>query len=83
MRVDFYTDQKDYLESRILSAGDIILLASGGHGFEFLEPSEMIEVKQGPYTSDLDKTRFKLSIKKLILMNKFIPVCEPVLVVES
>lgn len=58
LRVDFYTAQKTYLESRILRAGDVILLASGGHGFEVLENLEMIEVKQGPYTGDGDKTRF-------------------------
>jgi hypothetical protein len=58
VRVDFYTDGKHYLESRILFTGDIILLAAGGHGFEMLEPSEMIEVKQGPYCGDQDKTRF-------------------------
>jgi hypothetical protein len=34
------------------------LLASGGHGFKVLEPLEMIEVKQGPYSGDHDKTRF-------------------------
>lgn len=58
VRIDFYNDNKEYLESRILEAGDIILLANGGHGFEMLENSEMIEVKQGPYCGDLDKTRF-------------------------
>jgi hypothetical protein len=58
VRVDFYTDGKHYLESRILSGGDVILLAAGGHGFEMLEASEIIEVKQGPYSGDQDKTRF-------------------------
>ncbi len=58
LRVDFYDDYKDYLESRILSAGDVILLVSGGHGFKALEELEMIEVKQGPYAGDMDKTRF-------------------------
>jgi len=58
VRVDFYDDAQKYLESRILEAGDVILLAFGGHGFEMLEPSEMIEVKQGPYAGDADKTRF-------------------------
>lgn len=58
MRVDFYDDYKDYLESRILEAGDVILLTSGGHGFKMLEEVEMIEVKQGPYSGDMDKTRF-------------------------
>lgn len=58
IRVDFYDQEKHYLESRILEGGDVILLAFGGHGFEILEEVEMIEVKQGPYAGDLDKTRF-------------------------
>jgi len=58
VRVDFYDDDQNYLESRILCQGDVILLAFGGHGFEMLEASEMIEVKQGPYAGDADKTRF-------------------------
>ena len=58
LRVDFYDEYEDYLESRILSAGDVILLISGGHGFKVLEEVEMIEVKQGPYAGDADKVRF-------------------------
>lgn len=58
VRVDFYSDSRTYIESRILEAGDVILLAFGGHGFEMLEASEIIEVKQGPYAGDADKTRF-------------------------
>lgn len=58
VRVDFYDETQHYLESRILEAGDVILLAQGGHGFEMLEASEMIEVKQGPYAGEADKTRF-------------------------
>lgn len=58
VRVDFYSEEKDYLESTILETGDVILLAFGGHGFEMLEPTEIIEVKQGPYAGDQDKTRF-------------------------
>ena len=59
LRVDFYSDAQVYLESTILEAGDVILLAFGGHGFEMLVPTEIIEVKQGPYAGDGDKTRFK------------------------
>jgi mannose-6-phosphate isomerase-like protein (cupin superfamily) len=59
LRVDFYSEQQAYLESTILEAGDVILLAYGGHGFEMLEPTEIIEVKQGPYAGDQDKTRFE------------------------
>lgn len=58
LRVDFYTREPQYLESRVLEAGDVILLAGGGHGFEVLEEIEMIEIKQGPYFGDEDKTRF-------------------------
>lgn len=58
LRVDFYTEQQEYLESHILEAGDVILLIKGGHGFEVLEELEMIEVKQGPYVGNNDKTRF-------------------------
>ncbi len=59
LRVDFYDDYKDYLESRILEAGDTILLTSGGHGFKVLEEVEMIEIKQGPYAGGQDKVRFE------------------------
>ena len=58
VRVDFYDDNKKYLQSNILEKGDVILLAAGGHGFEMLEKSEIIEVKQGPYCGDADKVRF-------------------------
>ncbi len=58
LRVDFYTDRQKYLESRILETGDVILLVTGGHGFEVLEEIETIEVKQGPYIGDRDRTQF-------------------------
>jgi hypothetical protein len=50
------------LESRILSSGDVLLLAFGGHGFQMLEDCEVIEVKQGPYSGELDKTRFEANL---------------------
>lgn len=59
LRVDFYDKEKQYLESHVLEAGDVILLAEGGHGFEVLEEVEMVEVKQGPYAGTQDKTRFQ------------------------
>lgn len=58
IRVDFYADNQEYIDSRVLNKGDVILLMTGGHGFEVLEDIEMIEVKQGPYLGDSDKTRF-------------------------
>ena len=58
VKINFYTDNKTYLTSRELKTGEVILLASGGHGFEFLEETEMIEAKQGPYCGGHDKVRF-------------------------
>ena len=58
IKVNFYSEQKSYLFSRLLLQGDVILLASGGHGFEILENAEIIEVKQGPYVGEEDKSHF-------------------------
>jgi mannose-6-phosphate isomerase-like protein (cupin superfamily) len=58
LQVDFYTDEQEYVESRILESGDVILLIKGGHGFKVLEDLEMFEVKQGPYAGDEDKIKF-------------------------
>ena len=59
LRVDFYDRTENYIESHILEAGDVILLVSGGHGFEVLEDLEMFEVKQGPFVGPEGKTRFE------------------------
>ena len=58
VKVDLYTSTQTFLASVELTAGDVILLASGGHGLTMLEPTEIIEVKQGPYSGDHDKTQF-------------------------
>lgn len=63
IRVDFYSDSQEFIESKVLESGDVILLICGGHGFEILEDTEMFEVKQGPYAGDSDKTRFEASAK--------------------
>lgn len=58
VRVDFYDNDQNYIQSSMLEKGDVILLSDGGHGFKMLEKSEMIEVKQGPYCGERDKVRF-------------------------
>ena len=67
LRVDFYDERQNYLQSSILGTGDVILLAYGGHGFEVLEEVEMIEVKQGPYAGEKDKTRFNAVSEERII----------------
>jgi len=59
LRVDFYDVDKVYFKSFVLQKGDVLFLITGGHGFEVLEEVEMIEVKQGPYTGELDKSHLE------------------------
>ena len=68
VRIDFYDLDQTYVDERIVSRGDVILLAAGGHGFEILEDAEIIEIKQGPYVAAADKIRFSspVSHKKAI-----------------
>lgn len=70
LRMDLYDDQQKYLESRMLGAGDVVLLVRGGHGFEMLEDCEIIEVKQGPYAGDKDKTRFEMIAAEHLVLRK-------------
>ena len=57
LRVNLY-DEKELIHSFNILEGDILTLYSGGHGFEAIEDIEMVEIKQGPYVGEADKTRF-------------------------
>ena len=59
VKVKLYASSKEYIGDRPLHSGDLILLCGGGHSFEMLEETCMIEVKQGPFAGDSDKTRFE------------------------
>ncbi|PKP62176.1 hypothetical protein CVT91_00220 [Candidatus Atribacteria bacterium HGW-Atribacteria-1] len=60
VEVNFYSEKQNFLTYRIVKKGDIVFLCSGGHGFRMLKDSEMIEVKQGPYSGrDSDKILFE------------------------
>lgn len=58
VKVNFYDKDQKFAGSEILKTGDVILLCLSGHGFEILEDSVMIEIKQGPYVGADDKERF-------------------------
>ncbi len=59
LKTDIYDVHRKYLGTWILSDGDLILILKGGHGFEVLTDGfNMIEIKQGPYLGEMDKTRF-------------------------
>jgi hypothetical protein len=69
LRVDLYSG-KHYYKSIILNKGDIIFLSSGGHGFKMLKPTEIIEVKQGPYSVNNDKIFIEpVNEKKVKIIN--------------
>ena len=58
VKVNFYNMDQECIADTTLTDGDVILLCAGGHGFDILEETEMIEIKQGPYVGENDKTRF-------------------------
>jgi mannose-6-phosphate isomerase-like protein (cupin superfamily) len=59
LKTTIFRNDRSFLSSHVLEAGDVILLAGGGHSFEVLEDIEMIEIKHGPYAGDMDKTHFE------------------------
>ena len=59
VHMDIFDSDHNLVQSSILGKGDVVLLASGGHGFTMLEQSEIIEVKTGPHLGQSDKTRFE------------------------
>ena len=58
MRALFFDDNREFCRDTILEQGDMILLTAGGHGFEVLEETILVEIKQGPYDSESDKVLF-------------------------
>jgi hypothetical protein len=56
--MDVYTDDRNFVASRELKKGDIVVFVAGGHGFRMLEDTVFLEVKQGPYTGIEEKERF-------------------------
>lgn len=70
IRCDLYDNEKKYIKSLLLKDGDVILLVSGGHGFECLKETSMIEIKQGPYVGEGDKTRFNPYEGRIIMVDE-------------
>ena len=49
IRITFYSSDSKVITKKILGEGDSILLMSEGHGVDFLQDSQVLEIKQGPY----------------------------------
>ncbi|HLC81360.1 MAG TPA: hypothetical protein VJH68_01765 [Candidatus Nanoarchaeia archaeon] len=59
VRIDLYDERENdaKVSEIIVTAGDAVVLNTG-HGMEALEPSQMIELKQGPYRGKELEKRF-------------------------
>ncbi len=56
--IDIYNDAREWVATRELGPGDIMLMVSGGHGFRMIEDTVFLEIKQGPYTGEDEKEHF-------------------------
>ena len=56
--VTLYNQRRQEVCRRVLGAGDVLLLVTGGHGFRQLEDTVFLEIKQGPYPGMNEKDRF-------------------------
>lgn len=56
--VDIYNDDREWVATRALGVGDVMLMVGGGHGFRMMEDTVFLEVKQGPYTGTDEKECF-------------------------
>jgi len=60
VKVLLFTEEEEFLQNCTLYAGDMAVLAYGGHGYEILEDNtQIIESKNGPFISvEKDKRKF-------------------------
>ena len=59
VRIDLYDERENdaKVSEIIVAAGDAVVL-NAGHGMEALEPSQLVELKQGPYRGREYEKRF-------------------------
>lgn len=59
LRARVYDTEENLVSQIEVSAGDVIILLRGGHGYDILEDgTQVLEVKNGPYVgADLDRRR--------------------------
>jgi len=59
LRASIYSEDKDLVKRVDLKAGDLMVLFSGGHGYRILDDdTQVLEVKNGPYTGLDDRVPF-------------------------
>ena len=60
IRATLYDDNNKEICQVEVSSGDVLILISGGHGYEILaDDTHVLEIKNGPYLgAEIDRTRF-------------------------
>lgn len=49
VKAEFYSPSRKIIATSLIHTGDIVIILAGGHGFTMLEPTEIVEIKTGPY----------------------------------
>ena len=58
LSIDFYDNNEKYIDNYIALTGDVVFIMHGGHFIKYLQKSEIIEIRQGPYNKEFDKIFF-------------------------
>ena len=58
LEVEIFDSFKNFINTKVLTKGYLILFLKGGHSFKVNQDCKFIEVKQGPYSEGLDKEKF-------------------------
>ncbi len=59
VQVQVFDDAWTQIADETFQTGDFLIFYRGGHALTMLEPTRMIEVKQGPYAGDTAYKSFK------------------------
>lgn len=65
LKLSLFDGERRLVHSCPLETGDVVALINGGHSLEFLEDTDLIEVKQGPYLGKDDKVLYGNSENKV------------------
>ncbi len=57
--VTVFDEEWNELHRHVVAAGDFLVFLRGGHHLVMLEPTRLVEVKQGPYEGDAMKKLFR------------------------
>ncbi len=59
MEFTVYDDEWNVIGTDTVQTGDFLIFYRGGHSMNMLEPTRLVEVKQGPYPGDSAAKNFK------------------------